>query len=784
MKIKKFDEINNTFSYSFFNWDAINSHSFTDRFGTVHSFDGSLVKSNIFFAENGSGKSNVIKIIKSLNGQTIVLGKHWDNTTEVKIIKVTLDDGTNVNYTNNVWDSALLNEKFIIFDKSYIEKFVYSFSSNSTDTPQIRQQRGKNIVYLGDFAQYQKEIDRINNLKDEISTKNNNFLQVERVAIEIVLRDKNITIAVLELEKDDILNLKSEELEDKQDKLQKKKEELEKIEKSLKEKNKINNLVLLSDTNDNLAIEEDFNPDSLFNFTVSKGLQETLHKISHKKGFIMEGLKQLGEGSKFCPFCEQSIANQNYIQIIKDYKTVFDETFSNEEKRIRQLLTKYKNVLENLRDLRAPVENNNRLSEIRQFLNIDENFMELILTDNKKNTIKTEIRLIEGKQSNLLDKIQGSQYDVIKKNIEEAKQNIVEYNKTVKKINDMTLQLRKDLDDGKLKERKESIAKEITNLDKEIFYIEKKDIFIKYFASLEKYKENNKTIESLERIYQSLKIKIVEKFNTFVTEYFELIKNFIKEISPAMDILQVDGESTLDRRNSQDSAQCGFKVKYNGEDCMDGLSEGEKQVIALAFFFAQLRKDNDKNKIIILDDPITSFDAGKRKSTAELIHRETQAFDQLFLFTCDPLFREYCLKQISSDRNFYYIFKTKGSSSIHYVPRNKETIFSSFEADFNNIDTILGSDENIVIYGQKLRFCLETKIKEEYLGYSEDNLSGIINKVASSTMDLTKLISNKDAILQIYSYCNTGGLAHYPRDGATSWTELVEKIKQYLNMDL
>ena len=89
------------------------------------------------------------------------------------------------------------------------------------------------------------------------------------------------------------------------------------------------------------------------------------------------------------------------------------------------------------------------------------------------------------------------------------------------------------------------------------------------------------------------------------------------------------------------------------------------------------------------------------------------------------------------------------------------------------------------MYGQKLRFCLETKIKEDYFGYSEDNLANMIKKVTGRNKEeFEKLFINKEIILQIYSYCNTGGLAHYPRDGATSWNELNDKIKQYLSLEL
>jgi hypothetical protein len=38
--------------------------------------------------------------------------------------------------------------------------------------------------------------------------------------------------------------------------------------------------------------------------------------------------------------------------------------------------------------------------------------------------------------------------------------------------------------------------------------------------------------------------------------------------------------------------------------------------------------------------------------------------------------------------------------------------------------------------------------------------------------------------LNLYNYCNTGGLAHYPKDGSTSWNELNGKVQEYLNLNL
>ncbi len=781
--IKKINVLNNIYSYSLFNWDSLNLHEYTDSVGTIKSFDGSLVKNNILFAENGNGKSNIIKLFKFLNGQTITIKKHWDFDSEPQQVKITLDDGSTVDFANNTYIANSLTNKFIFFDKHFIENYVHSIGPEENDTPRRRQQRGKSIVYLGNFIEFNKEIDRVNILKNSLITKNQTLLDTETITIKSVLSTGGFEISDIESKKDQLDLYKEEELKGKLGKQEKNNDQLKKVENSLKDKTKINSLNLLSEIPTDINIPEDIKVDELFSFTVSNGIQQTLQKISHKNDFIKDGLSLLTPQTTECPFCEQKIKNGDYLQIIKDYQGIFNKTFLEEEAKVKQSLLSYKNKLNGLRGLNSPSDNQRKLTEAKQFLTI-EDLPQIDLSDEEKATIDQELQSIFAKEKKLLDKIENTKLDRVKTIIEKYLKIITDYNVLVKRLNLQIQQLQKDVDNGQLEKNKESLIAVATQVKLEIFLIQNKDSIKKYFDVVAIHNKNSKAIDALERIYQLQKTKIVEEFTKFVTDYFGLIKNLVKEISPSMDILQIDGQATYDRRNTQEPAQCGFEVKYNGEDCSRELSEGEKQVIALAFFFAHLRKETDKNKIIVLDDPVTSFDAGKRKSIAELIYREINDYNQLFIFTCDPLFREYCLKQFEN-RNFYYVFKTKGSSSIHYVPKNKETIYDSFETEFRDIDNITGSNENVVIFGQKLRFCLETKIKEDYFGYSEDNLSNMIKTVTGRKKeDFEKLFTNKDVILQIYSYCNTGGLAHYPRDGSTSWNELTSKINQYLSLQL
>jgi wobble nucleotide-excising tRNase len=794
--IKKFKTINNIFSYSFFEWDSLNFIKFKDKDGNLKTRDGSFVKNSIIFAENGNGKTNLINLIKVLNGvDSIELEKHWDYPTENQNVVLELDNDNDLSFNSDNWDETTgsLKDKFVIFDKYFTEKYVHSVGLDHHNTALRKQERGKHIIYLGNFTEYNQEINKINKLKGNISEKNSTFWATEKEKISRILPDW-LNITSIDNDENLIEDIDTSTLSDKQQTLENQKKELEKLKNAIKNQSEIEKLKNLDEikTVFNFEIKEtdedgkgsihQLSPSELFNFTVSKGVKQTLSKINNKKSFIKFGLSLVNDTTEDCPFCEQKIKNGEFLQIVQDYQSIFDQTFLDEEDRVKNRLQKYENVLSSLRDLQPESGNATKLQEAQKYIGINISIPNCSLNEEDKEIIKLEIQRVTDKEKNILNPVIGSTFEQIKSIAEKARKLKKSYNEAVNEINKKINELKTVSSEGKLDEKRIEIENKIKELEKSILYIENKKEFLRYFEAKKQNTKNEKVVEHLETIYQKLKEKIVEKFNEFAKEYFKLIKDYIKTISPSMEIFDVLGQGTYSR-TGREPAQCGFEVQYNKKDCTANLSEGERQVIALAFFFAQLKKTN-KDKIIILDDPITSFDAGKRKSTTELIKSETQKFDQLFVFTCDPLFREFCLKEIPN-RNFYYIFITKKSSSIHYVPKKRETVYQSFEEDFNNIGNINGSNENVVIYGQKLRFCLETKIKEDYFGYSQDNLSNMIEQVAGKgKQKFENLIDNKETILNLYNYCNTGGLAHYPKDGSTSWNELNGKIQEYLNLNL
>lgn len=375
--IKKINQIKNVLSYSFFNWDEFNKHSFTNRQGNLIPFDGAFEKRNILFGENCSGKSNLIKIFKSLNeSDNRILEKHRDLPSDQQKIIIARSNGSNLEYDGTSWTDESLKNKFLFFDKYFIEHNVHSVGLEEHNTPERKQQRGGSIIYLGNFIKYNEEINKINEIRINISSKNERF----RIEINDKLdntittynsaNDTNITIYKLNLGlskvQDHIKSLDIETFSKLRDNLKNKKEELRKINKAIADKSNLSKLSELDKITQELSLTID--PCHLFSFTVSKGVEETLQKISSKKDFVETGVRLVKDGGINCPFCEQKIKNGAYLPIITQYQQIFDKSFDARKQKIINDLSEYKKLLECLRDLRPPSSNNERFTEAEKYL--------------------------------------------------------------------------------------------------------------------------------------------------------------------------------------------------------------------------------------------------------------------------------------------------------------------------------------------------------------------------------------------------------------------------------
>jgi len=779
--IKKLNNINNIGSFLRFNWNLVNPETVPTKQGGTKQNDTDFRKFNILYGENGTGKSTIVKIFKSLDSDdSSLINKNWDREDQDREINLLINTSTASFTETTGWKNNSLKGKVIFFDKKFINDYILSFPSGR-DVHHDKN-TGNLILYLGDFGYYRSQLDNLENLRQTLDRTNQDLK---------ITNDHEINTSISSYSYEEIKQLcnrlKSDSLpkiDDLKLKIKTIEEEIQKIGKTINKSTEISSLNLLQIV-DKIPLIPPQNINNAFNFSVSRGTTEILKRIKNKEDFILRGLHIIQENNlNKCPFCEQNIKKgKDLIHLLEEYRTVFDDEFTKIQTNTQSILEGYKEQLLNLLSFQQPVFNQQYLSNINKLIGYEAKLITLSLSKEEKDLIELEIKFVDNKLKNILRKLDKNNLSAISKIITRINSDIEKYNAEVKKINGVLNKTKNDLKTGQLFGQKNKLEINLKTNNQLLFVVENWQKTIRAIELENLYTQNEKQIQNIEQLLRLFIDKVKTLFKQFSDTYFSEIESYSSLFCPSLELKICSSRSTYDLRAGE--VLCGFEVMYKDKNRLTELSEGERQAIALAFFLAYLKKNPDKeDKIIVFDDPITSFDAGKRKMCAEYIFKETLSFEQCFIFTCDPLFKSYCYKTISrkygNELSFYYVLKS-ASSSIHHRDKSQVTIYSVFKSEFRNIGTVLGTDENIIVFGQKLRYCIE-EIKDKYLGYGQEAFDNVLDQVKSSNFE--KLHNSIDELQGIYCYCNTGGLAHYPRDGSTSWEELRSYINRYLNLKL
>lgn len=152
---------------------------------------------------------------------------------------------------------------------------------------------------------------------------------------------------------------------------------------------------------------------------------------------------------------------------------------------------------------------------------------------------------------------------------------------------------------------------------------------------------NNKTLETLERSKEIIKeISVIEKelikvAEDFGKDYLEKINLYLKFFNPSIQLTKLNkkGSKFVYYLKIKD-----FDVRSDSESVSlkHTLSEGDKSSLALSFFLARLSLQvNIQDKIIIFDDPISSFDHSRRSVTINQLHNFSKKAKQFILLSHD-----------------------------------------------------------------------------------------------------------------------------------------------------
>lgn len=644
------------------------------KFRNCNSGGVTLTNKVLVFGKNTNGKSTLTSIFTSLKNKNkdLIIGRKSFGATENQNIVIRGND-KNYIFQNNDWNEEY--SEIEIFDTKFITDNVCN-----TEEISFQQQQNLNGVLLGDVGKI--KLQEIKSLTEQITQKG-----VQKREITTYLTP--ILKSVLTVEQ--FSDLKEDSEIDK--KIKAKEDEIEQLKNKTKLLSKINssffnfNFESLK-TTIVTQVEVDYNP-------IKEHLEKHSLETSEGKKFLQDGSNLNQEDS--CIFCGQNLTD-SAKQLINSYKEVFSTQFIKLQKEIVDAINRFEGINFEDKITKEKLE----LQELGLTLNLDED----------------KIKDISDSKNSLLEKIKPKKEDlsfVINFETDE------DFTKLTTIFNEIKSILQKEKEN--LSEEKEL---SVLNKGLEILKLTKERFKEEIIEKLNSYSALNTDTATLTSQRQQKNIELETYATDIFQRYRDKINHYLAELNANFTL---DDFSHLKRMRGQDEFlftisfdSCPnispYASTYNQPSFRNTLSESDKRTLAFAFFLSKLSLDSDLDKkVVVFDDPISSFDKERKRKTKHLlldVNCEGKKPEQIIVLTHQEDFLKEISRELDSFGESYTTLKIN-SGDIELVPDiNKEfpddEIISKLEylKELNSLESIEKD-----FFGD-CRIILENVLKRKY----------------------------------------------------------------------
>ncbi|MGL2432666.1 ATP-binding protein [Helicobacter pylori] len=492
-------------------------------------------------------------------------------------------------------------------------------------------------------------------------------------------------------------------------------------------------------------------------------IADLIKKLSNED-WVAQGREYVKDNS-ICPFCQKETITKEFKKQLESY---FDTSYQESTDTIKKIKEDYTNKTAKV------------LERLNEIIKTEQNKLD---TENLKRIIETLRSKINVNQQKILDKSKEmsrsfkldstkNEIDAIKDLIAKANEKITNHNETIKDIKTqketcveqtwkfLINEFKNDIQEYNKKYC--GLEKGINNLEKEIS------------ENQEKVKELENEIKELEKNMVSIK-PIVNEINALLKGYG--FTNFGLACTEDEKFYRIQRE--------------------NGQLVGETLSEGEVTFITFLYYYHLVKgslKENDisKNKVLVIDDPISSLDSNILFIVSVLVKdlmketmEEKTNIKQMIILTHNTYFYkeitlEYDLKRYQGKYSFWIIKKDNNVSKIKGYEENP--IKNSYEllwqevkqAKENNISWV--SLQNVMRriieyyfrilgdfkHNDSLSECFE-KIEEKqvcnsFISWFNDGSHGILDDLFAQSQD-----TSIETYLKVFEkiFKETGHEAHF-----------------------
>lgn len=738
----------------------------------------------LIYGPNCYGKSTLSDIFRSLANQNpeILLNRQSitkDGNPITQEICLSIKNDTDsteqdISCVNQRWNTDRFNNSIEVFDSRFIEDNVFTGLTIS----RANKENLTNLLIGERNVKIGKQIDYLKNKLLRETTKAIGELE------DLLKRSLGTLDLGISLE-DFISAEKPVDIEVTKSDLDTLQENLKKVRKSISEKNTI----LEYDEPIKLFIENPESTIQILKDSVEKGFKDIndtaykrmrrhieQHFKSHdgeeeewiKKG-VNDYLKQNKDATKLnCPFCSQSLTTA--VDLIETYRTIFSEEYENFCNEIFGILDDKYQEFSRLIDNIKLVENsiNKNLASCRRWQEyLTGKTQKLIeqIDSFSKNVGKSNSNLLElmeefaGKYTEIIAEKKKKPFVSIKESPTSDKllNAYQQFTETLDQYNELIKQLLIEINTLKTRSQNDQLVKESEELSNKI-----KDVNIKIkryelAADIDKIQLLKREKDEREQEIKKLQEKLERENKEFIEQYFQDTTQVFNRLGS----IDFEIQTTYRRWGGQPVYEPTIKFA-NEEITFDRLpfifSDADRRALAFSIFISKLKKkdkDELKNTIVFLDDPITSFDDNRISQTFIEIKNLISSCRQLIISAHHSRFLLDTYEKLKSlpDLNLKFLeMKRNGFGTILETVSDPKTRLDPHAQEIEKVERFINgnSDVGALDARRALRPILEEEIEWRYRKYlkglSVKGLGDIVTELKGK-----KLIPNEIA-RKIYDF--------------------------------
>jgi wobble nucleotide-excising tRNase len=684
-------------------------------------------KMTFIYGLNTRGKTTLAEIFSSLSDDNPSLITDRESIPEITsrqnvTMSIKPDDNGSEQlciYKNGHWEQGVSQDNLHIFGSDFIHKHLFTGLS-------VQRQNKENLTQ---FILGQEGVELASTIAEDKRLLRQKKSTINKlVPLHVQNKPEEEINAFIEIDHNKIdLEGSQQELANKQTKLKQEQERLKKPSEILAiqdfpdfiiPNNKVQELI--ERTKSLFRREYSDISESALEY-IKNHINRNFEIKDNAERWIKDGLDNINEAANNCSFCGQSLSNA--ADLIEAYHSYFNKAYRNYisevSNEIAQLKDEWQGI--SLNSIGGIFRNKTILTKYQQEISSSE-FDELVSDFEKiaeiqiENDLNENIKALSEQLKEYFNAKERKPHESIEpSNFSEIISFITSYFSMLEKLEEIVKTIRiaikefKDsyLDQKEIQSRIEQLNIEIDTLKKNIARVEQNEECESYLEAKRELKTIVERISTNEENLSQNQSHYLENFYNKINYYFQ---RFGSE--------HFTLERETDNRGHQPVYYLRVKyrdVKIDESNFKSVFSESDKRALALSVFWAKislLDEDQKSKAIIVLDDPITSFDDNRIRLSLNIIKDALRYVRQIVILTHYTHFiRSFC-EQSMNDYFTPAFVEIDQNRSTSLLKKINKSVFveTTYERMFKKIISFINKESN-----EDIRHTLRPFLESQYI---------------------------------------------------------------------